>query len=152
MRRLALLAALILAVTPIAACAQDEEEPEEGQVSLTVEAFDFHFDPTTIVLDLGAPVELSLQNGGGARHSFTAPDLDVNVEADSGESSTISFTAPGEPGAFDFFCEYHPDEMTGTVSVGGEPGEVPPAGEVGEGEEEDEEEDVEVEVETEGTP
>lgn len=150
MRRLLLLLIAAAAIAPVA-CADEEEDPE-GQISLSVEAFDFSFDPATVILELGAPVELEFSNGGDALHSFTAPDLDLEVEADGGDSATISFTAPAEPGAFDFFCKYHPDEMRGTISVGGEPGEVPPAGEVGEGEEEeDEEEDVEVEVETDET-
>lgn len=151
MRKLTFLMAMALAVTPLACGEEEQEESPEGQISLTVEAFDFRFDPTTVVLDLGAPVELELANAGGVSHSFTAPDLDVEVVAEGGESATISFTAPSEPGAFDFFCKFHPDQMTGTVSVGGEPGEVPPAGEVGDGEEEDQEEDVEVEVEDEET-
>lgn len=149
MQKLVLLVAAAVAITPIA-CAEEEDEPV-GQISLSVEAFDFHFDPATIVLELGAPVELEFSNAGSALHSFTAPDLDVEVEADGGDTIGVSFVAPGEPGAFDFFCKYHPDEMTGTISVGGDPGEVPPAGEVDDEEEVDEEEDVEVEVETEET-
>jgi hypothetical protein len=42
----------------------------------------------------------------------------VETEAEGGESAEVSFTAP-EEGAVEFHCKYHPDQMTGEISVDG---------------------------------
>ena len=41
---------------------------------------------------------------------------DAEVEAEGGESATTTFTAP-ESGTVEFICKYHPDQMTGEISV-----------------------------------
>jgi plastocyanin len=56
--------------------------------SVDLTAQDFAFDPSTIEVDSGAEVELTFNN-------FTAP----------------------ESGTVEFICEYHPDQMTGEISV-----------------------------------
>ena len=116
-------AAALLAIT--AACGGGEESDAGGGVEQTVEleAFDFYFEPTALAVELGAAVTVEFSNAGGVSHSFTAPDLDVEVEASNGADSDVTFTAPDQPGSLDFFCKYHPDEMKGTISIGG--GEAP---------------------------
>jgi plastocyanin len=84
--------------------------------SVNLTAQDFAFDPSTIEVDSGAEVELSFNNEDDVEHSFTAEDLDAEVEAEGGESATITFTAP-ESGIVEFMCKYHPDQMTGEISV-----------------------------------
>jgi plastocyanin len=84
--------------------------------SVNLTAQDFAFDPSTIEVDSGAEVELSFNNEDDVEHSFTAEDLDAEVEAEGGESATITFTAP-ESGTVEFVCKYHPDQMTGEISV-----------------------------------
>jgi plastocyanin len=84
--------------------------------SVNLTAQDFAFDPSTIEVDSGAEVELSFNNEDDVEHSFTAEDLDAEVEAEGGESATITFTAP-ESGTVEFMCKYHPDQMTGEISV-----------------------------------
>jgi plastocyanin len=84
----------------------------------TVEAYDYRFEPTTLNLTPGANVTVTLVNKGDSPHTFTVDDLDVNVEAQPGESQSVSFTAP-ESGAVAFHCHFHPDQMMGTISVDG---------------------------------
>ena len=36
-------------------------------------------------------------------------------EAEGGEDADI--VVPDEPGTYDFYCRYHPDQMTGTLTV-----------------------------------
>ena len=127
------------------ACGEAQDEPGASvSETLTVEAFDFYFEPTTLAVEPGARVTLEFTNNGDVSHSWTASDLDAELELGGGESGDISFTAPNEPGSFDFFCKFHPEEMQGTISIGGveEPAEEEP-------DEDDDDEDVDVEVETE---
>lgn len=139
--RVALLACLAL-VAGVACGSEEENEPGTSQ-SLTVEAFDYYFDPTALAVQVGAEVTIDLTNDGSVAHSWTSSDLDVEVEAGSGEDASVTFTAPGEPGSYDFFCKFHPDEMQGTISIGGsdEPVEEQP--------ETEDDEDVDVDVDTE---
>ena len=122
--KIAVAAALLVAAGP--ACGGGDAEGEAGggvQQSVEVEAFDYYFEPTALAVELGADVTLEFSNAGGVTHSFTAPDLDVEVEASNGADSDVTFRAPDQAGSFDFFCKYHPDEMNGTISIGG--GEAP---------------------------
>lgn len=125
-----------------AACGNEEDAAPAVAQTLSIEAFDFYFDPTALSVDVGAEVTVELTNTGSVNHSWTASDLDVETVAQSGQESSVTFTAPGEPGSYDFFCKFHPDEMQGTISVGGsgEPVEEVP--------ETEEDEDAEVEVDT----
>lgn len=142
-RSVLLLVALCLVAAP--ACGDDPGEDEPGaavEQTVELEAYDYYFEPTALSVEVGAEVTVAFSNAGGVEHSFTAPDLDVEVEAGNGEDATVTFVAPDRPGSFDFFCKYHPDEMQGTISIGGsdEPlEEVPDEG--------DEDEDVEVDIE-----
>ncbi|MPZ69713.1 MAG: hypothetical protein GEU71_09295 [Actinobacteria bacterium] len=115
---LALLGVLAL----LAVACGDEETPSGGSGGdsgeITVTAEDFAFSETEISLEPGAEVELTLVNRDDAEHSFTSDDLGVEVEAEGGEEASTTLTAPDEDGTFEFHCEYHPDQMTGTVVVG----------------------------------
>lgn len=116
-----LLCGVTLVVLVAAGCGSDEGDDTGAAVenTLDVEAFDFYFDPTSLAVDVGAEVTIEFTNSGSVSHSWTSTDLDAEVEAAGGETSTLTFTAPAEPGSYDYFCEYHPDEMQGTLSVGG---------------------------------
>ena len=142
-RTLLVVAACLFLLT--AACGSQDEENEPGtSQTLTVETFDNYFDPTALNVDVGAQVTIELTNSGSVQHSWTSTDLDAEIEATSGETSSVTFTAPNEPGSYDFFCEFHPDEMQGTISIGGsdEPVEEQP-------EDEEDDADVDVDVDTE---
>jgi plastocyanin len=115
-----LTAAVSIAVALVVpACDVDEEDDPDVSQAVELEAYDFYFEEETILLGLGADVIVDFENLGDATHSFTVPDLDLEVEAASGESTEVEFSLPDEPGLLDFFCKYHPDEMNGTISIGG---------------------------------
>lgn len=136
--------ATVLACVALAAvgCGSEQETEPAVSESLTVEAFDFYFEPTSLAVEPGAAVTIELVNAGSVAHTWTSTDLDAELEVGSGENGELTFTAPAEPGSFDFFCKFHPDEMAGTISIGGaeEPVEEEP--------EEDDDEDVDVDVDT----
>lgn len=101
-------------------CAEREEEPNAPvSQEVELEAFDFYFSEEQFTFDLGTNVTFDFVNAGEETHSFTADDLDIDIEAGSGETTEISIDLPDEPGIFDFYCKYHPEEMSGTVSIGG---------------------------------
>jgi plastocyanin len=114
------LTALIVAALLVGACGEDDGGGSGSGSGDSVElvAQDFSFDPTTLDLPAGEEVTVTLMNEGEAEHSFTVDDLDVETEAEGGESAEVSFTAP-EEGAVEFHCKYHPDQMTGEISVDG---------------------------------
>jgi plastocyanin len=101
------------------ACGNPDETETAASQQVELEAYDFYFEETQFLFDLGARVNVELVNAGDNTHSFTADDLDIDVEVGSGESTNIEFEVPDEPGIFDFYCKYHPDDMKGTISVGG---------------------------------
>ena len=110
-----LLTAAVLATVVLAACGSGAATPKE----LSVEASDFKFDPVTINLKAGEPVQATITNTGTLAHTFTIPDLDVNVSLAAGQTATIDFT-PTESGTFELLCTVlgHKDAgMVGTVVV-----------------------------------
>ena len=125
--RLALVALLAVMALVAASCGDDgddnDNEDELGggvdSQTVSIEAYDFYFEPTALSVERSTQVTLEFENLGENAHSFTIPDIDVEVESDGGDSGEITFSTPDEPGSLDFFCKYHPDEMTGTIAVGG---------------------------------
>lgn len=92
-----------------------------GGSTIEVVAQDFKFDQTSLDVEPGAEVTVTLTNEDDAEHTFTIEELDVEAEAAGGETADATFTAP-DSGSYEFICEYHPDDMRGTLSVGGDAG------------------------------
>lgn len=87
-----------------------------GKATLEVVAKDFSFDPDSLQVDTGDKLTVVLTNEDSAEHTFTIEELDVEAEAHGGETAQDTFSAPA--GTYEFFCEYHPDDMRGTLTVG----------------------------------
>ena len=99
------------------------EDSEGGSASggkasgtLEVTTKDFAFKPSSLTADPGGEITVVLTNEDSAEHSFTIEELDVEAEAHGGETAQDTFTASA--GTYEFFCEYHPDDMRGTLTVG----------------------------------
>ena len=118
-RKVYLVAPALVAAAFGVACGQEETDSGAQEQSFEVQAFDNYYDPTSLQFEPGANVNLTLQNSGSVAHSITINDLDFEAEAQSGDSIENSFTAPTEPGSLEFYCKFHPDEMQGTISIGG---------------------------------
>ncbi|HEX2058640.1 MAG TPA: cupredoxin domain-containing protein [Actinomycetota bacterium] len=122
-RLLALVAVAVLAGSACGDSSDDAEPPPRGDdgaaASTTVRATDFAFDPTLIEVDPGEDADVTFVNAGNVTHSFTAEDLDVDVEAEPGQEATATFTAPDEDATIEFVCRFHPSQMTGEITVGG---------------------------------
>ena len=120
-----LAALLVTAAVLVGACGGDDDDSGSGNggdggdaQSVELTAANFTFDPTTIEAAPGQEIQVTLVNDDSAEHSFTVEDLDVEVEAEGGESTDVSFTAP-DSGSVEFHCEYHPDQMKGEITVDG---------------------------------
>ena len=77
------------------------------------------FDPTTATAPAGAQVEVTFENRSPVPHnlSFAPPiNTSTNTIVDGGASETIGFTAPNEPGEYQFVCTLHPG-MTGVLTI-----------------------------------
>jgi plastocyanin len=113
-----LLAFNMLSASPISA----QETP-----SATVILTEYRFNPKTVTLTLGQPVQLNIQNQGGGNHSLlsdiplaqvhyqkadnTPAEIQryeaqsvLNADAVSGHTSVVTFT-PTKAGTFEFFSE-----------------------------------------------
>ena len=107
-----------LLVGPACVVNEEDDDPELTEMSAAVEAFDFYFRSTTVILEPDTEATVTLTNNGSALHSFSVPDLDVEIEAEGGESAQVTFATTGLAGAYEFLCKYHPEEMNGTLTVG----------------------------------
>ena len=76
----------------------------------------------------GAEVTFNLTNDGTAIHNMrvAGEDNSFNTSDDAvsdpelmsaGETGTLTWTAPPEPGDHAYRCDFHPDDMKSTISV-----------------------------------
>ncbi len=121
---LVMLAAMMLLV---AACGGDDggteaedtgdtaaEEPaDDAAGASTVTAANFAFDPTE--LEVASGDSITFVNEDDAEHSFTVDKTDVEEELE--EPGEVDVTIDLDAGDYDFFCKYHKDTMTGTLTV-----------------------------------
>jgi cytochrome c oxidase subunit II len=125
-RRTHALTALVLALAlALAGCggddddggddaAAEEQEAPSGPTS-DITARDFAFDPSEVTLEAGREVTVVLTNEDDVEHNITVEDLDVDEDADGGETGQATVTP--DAGTYDFHCEYHPEQMQGTITV-----------------------------------
>lgn len=95
------------------------DAPVPGAAAVEVVATDLQFDPTTVTITAGDPVNLTLVNDGRALHDLTIPALGFRLDADPGEQASGSLTVD-EPGTYAFECTVpgHADAgMRGTLVV-----------------------------------
>ena len=99
-------------------------EPIPGAREITVEAGDLYFEPDTIRIEAGEPVNLTVTNVGDAFHDFTIAALDVMIDVPAGTTATGGLTV-AEPGSYTYECTvpgHAAAGMTGMLVVSrGEP-------------------------------
>ena len=64
------------------------------------------WQPNTVTAKAGSQVTLTINNTGNTAHTFVSPGLGVSNATDvaTGKTTTVSFTAPTAPGAYQFWC------------------------------------------------
>lgn len=75
-----------------------------SEATISIEAAGY--SPNNLTIKAGSQVTLHLTNngGGGCTQAFTIPSLRVQRIVPLGQSDTITFTAPSEPGQLPFMC------------------------------------------------
>lgn len=74
-----------------------------GAEEVVVRARDFSFSPSTVRIDAGTPVNITLVNEGNVAHDLTIPELDVQVVAGPGTRASTGFTSESA-GEYRFEC------------------------------------------------
>jgi plastocyanin len=101
-----------------------------GQLEITMT--DNKFDQTSLTVKAGADVSIPLTNHGVAIHNVHVSDESGNfaetfctgsggpcsdpARLNAGATGTLAFTAPAAGTTLKFRCDYHPTEMTGTIT------------------------------------
>lgn len=129
---LALGSSLLLAGLVLSACGGGP-----GTAELTVDMAEFMFEPAQLSVPANAQVTLNLSNSGSLEHELvimkmgeevTAPVNEDTIEEkvfwehelEAGESETLQFQAPSEPGTYQIICGIagHLEQgMEGTLTV-----------------------------------
>ena len=123
--RLLLLAAPVVlfvasACAPAAAPAAGAALPPE-QITVTG-SDDFRFNPSTITVKAGQPLEVTFQNGGEILHDFTVQEGQTKptvITEEGGKSGTATVTY-AKPGTYKFLCSQPGHDqlgMHGTITV-----------------------------------
>lgn len=108
--------------------AGNETPPTDGSVTFEVSIGDNFFEPKEFTVRPGQTVTFNLTNNGAAIHNMhiAGPDGRYDTDDDAvsdpemlnpGETATLEWTAPDEPGDIVFRCDFHPIEQTGTISI-----------------------------------
>jgi plastocyanin len=120
MRRLIAVVAVVTASGAIlAGCGSDgKKEGTTGSASgatVNLEADNFYFKPTDIKLTPDKPATIVVKNEGEAEHNLTAEGLGLDKDVEPGATADVPVTP--KAGTYPFHCEYHPDQMKGTITV-----------------------------------
>lgn len=95
----------------------DGEDAPSGGTTISVDAFDFGYDPESITATAGQEITVDLNNTGETPHTFTIDGVVDSGTVEAGDSGSISFT-PAESGELSFYCTIHTAEvMSGTLQV-----------------------------------
>ena len=103
------------AIALLAASKVESVSMVEGDIAVVAKANEFSPDPLTAT---PGRVSVWIENQDGARHTFTSPGLDVDVDIAGLQSQRVEFEAPA--GDYVFFCAVvgH-EQMTTTLVVEG---------------------------------
>ena len=104
--RLAVVVAIVLSLTALAACSSSGGSSSSGEITVK----DFKF--TTAPVKAGATV--TVKNNDDVQHTVTADNGGFDVTVDPGKTAT--FTAPSTAGEYKFHCKIH-SQMHGTLTV-----------------------------------
>ncbi|MFO0702791.1 MAG: cupredoxin domain-containing protein [Candidatus Andersenbacteria bacterium] len=71
--------------------------------AVSVSLSEYKINPATITLVNGRPTAIQVTNTGTTTHTFTSPDLSINVTVAPGKTQTAMVT-PSKAGTFEVHC------------------------------------------------
>ena len=83
---------------------------------VVITAKNIKYSPTTITLKKGQKVTFSVKNMDKIKHNLNIKGLKVNTDV-PGTKTGIATLTPNVAGTYEFHCEYHPQQMKGTITV-----------------------------------
>lgn len=88
-----------------------------GVTEITVEGFEYGFDPDELTINRGETVRIIFRNTGILGHDWAVPDWDIRTpEIAGGEEATIEFKAD-QMGSVRFICTVPGHEQLGMVGT-----------------------------------
>jgi plastocyanin len=113
---------------------QDGGTPSpDGEGPIPVAMEDNSFDPDEITVQAASTVTFDITNDGGAIHNMhiAGPDGDYTEDfcegggdpcsdpsrVRGGDSATLTWEVPDSSGEVDFRCDFHPQQMTGKITI-----------------------------------
>ena len=107
--------------------------PPDGDGLIAVIMNDNSFDPDEITVPVGGTAIFEIANEGGAIHNMHIAGADGEYAEDfcegggdpcsdptrvrGGEAATLTWEVPPSPGEVDFRCDFHPQQMTGKITI-----------------------------------
>ena len=94
--------------------------PKPGVQKITMTGVDFKFEPSTLTVAAGKPVEIVFDNKGTNPHTFTlegGPSFELKTDPGGSQSGTLPAL---KPGTYQFICSIPGHEqlgMKGTLTV-----------------------------------
>lgn len=95
--------------------------------TLEVKMFDNYFRPKDITVEAGTKVTFDLPNVGQLPHNMhiaslrgvyrESPWVSEPAVTNGGQTGTLTWEVPDEPGLYKFRCDFHEAEMVGTLTV-----------------------------------
>ncbi len=114
------ISAVLALVLAASACSSDDSggggdtgTPAGSDSGLAITAEDFQFSPSSLTVPSGEST-ITVTNEGEVEHSFTLDDDSASEDVEAGETVSVTVDITQDAG---FHCEYHPDQMTGTLTV-----------------------------------
>jgi len=104
-----------------AAAATTPVAPRSGVLDMRIDqlapnALEFQWKPGNLLLRPGQTVTLRVANHDYMQHNFLFQGAKVNRNLPVGKVTAVRFTAPSA-GTYAFWCKYHLQMMTGTITV-----------------------------------
>lgn len=99
-----------------------------GEETFEVSMGDNFFEANEFTVAPGTTLTFNLTNDGTAIHNMRTAGADNEFGNDddavsdpdlvtAGGTATLEWIAPDEPGTYDFYCDFHTSDMTGTITV-----------------------------------
>ncbi|HUZ00832.1 MAG TPA: cupredoxin domain-containing protein [Thermomicrobiaceae bacterium] len=123
------LALALLAVAVLGGCSRSGATPipteSTGPVvtPITVVMTEMLFTPSAFTVPVGSKVVVTLKNQGVVPHDFTIDNVggqQVQQVVPAGQTTTVTFLAPTQPGQLTFYCSqpgHRQAGMQGTITV-----------------------------------